>query len=79
MEMSGQLHGPAALPQWKSTGYLLDRRLGEPQSRSGRGDEKNSQPIPGLESPDHPAHSPAPSESLSGGTMDMMAQEVWND
>jgi hypothetical protein len=31
--------------------YLLDRRLGEPQSRSGRGDEKNSQPPPGLEPP----------------------------
>jgi hypothetical protein len=30
----------------------LDRRLGVPQSRSGRGgEEKNSQPLPGLESP----------------------------
>jgi hypothetical protein len=30
----------------------LDRRLGGPQSRSGRGDEeKNSQPLPGLEAP----------------------------
>jgi hypothetical protein len=30
----------------------LDRRLGRPQSRSGHsGKEKNSQPLPGLESP----------------------------
>jgi len=30
----------------------LDRRLGGPQSRSGRGGEKiNSQPMPGLEPP----------------------------
>jgi hypothetical protein len=33
-----------------------------PQSRSGfGGEEKNSQPLPGLEAPDHPARSPAPS------------------
>jgi hypothetical protein len=32
--------------------YPLDRRLGEPQSRSGHGGEdKNSQPLPGLEPP----------------------------
>jgi hypothetical protein len=32
--------------------YPLDRRLGGPQSRSGRGgEEKNSQPLPGLEVP----------------------------
>jgi len=38
----------------------LDRRLGGPQSESGHGDEeKNSQPLPGLQPPDHPAHSPA--------------------
>jgi hypothetical protein len=31
-------------PQGKSSWYLLDRRLGGPQSRSGRGgEEKNSQ------------------------------------
>jgi len=30
----------------------LDRRLGGPQSRSGHGgEEKNSQPLPGLEPP----------------------------
>jgi hypothetical protein len=32
--------------QWKSPWYSLDRRLGGPQSRFGRGDEeKNSQPL----------------------------------
>jgi hypothetical protein len=36
-------------PQGKSPWYPLDRRLGGPQSRSGRGsEEKNSQPLPGL-------------------------------
>jgi hypothetical protein len=50
MEMSGQLHAPAALSQGKSPWYLLDRRLGGPQSRSGRGgEEKNSQPPLGIE------------------------------
>jgi hypothetical protein len=30
----------------------LDRRLGGPQNRSGRGgEEKNSQPLPGFETP----------------------------
>jgi hypothetical protein len=44
MEVSSQLHDPADLPQGKSP-YPLDRRLGGPQSRSGRGgEEKNSQP-----------------------------------
>jgi hypothetical protein len=37
-------------PQGKSPWYPLDRRLGGPQSRSGRGgEEKNSQPLSGLE------------------------------
>jgi hypothetical protein len=50
MEVSGQLHASVALPQGKSPWYPLDRRLGGPQSRSGRGgEEKNSQPPPGLE------------------------------
>jgi hypothetical protein len=34
--MSGQLHAPAALARRKSPRYPLDRRLGGPQSRSGR-------------------------------------------
>jgi hypothetical protein len=42
MEVSGQLHAPAALPPAKE--------LVGPQSRSGRsGEEKNSQPPPGIE------------------------------
>jgi hypothetical protein len=44
MEVSGQLHDPAALPQGKSSWYSFDR-LGRPQNRSGSGgEEKNSQP-----------------------------------
>jgi hypothetical protein len=38
--------------QGKSPCYSLDRWLGGPQSRSGRGgEENNSQPLPGLELP----------------------------
>jgi len=37
MEVSDQLHAPAALPPRKEPWYPLDRRLGRPQSRSGRG------------------------------------------
>jgi hypothetical protein len=45
MEVSGQLHAPAALPPGKSPWYPLDRRLGGPQSQSGRGgEEKNWNP-----------------------------------
>jgi hypothetical protein len=45
--------------QGKNPLYPLDRRLGGPQSRSGRGgEEKNSQPLPGL-NPDRQARSPA--------------------
>jgi hypothetical protein len=37
-------------PQGKSPWYPLDRRLGGPQSSSGHGgEEKNSQPQPGIE------------------------------
>jgi hypothetical protein len=50
MELTGQLHAPAALPPWKY--YPLDKRLRGPQSQSGRGgEEKNFQPLPGLEPP----------------------------
>jgi hypothetical protein len=57
--VSGQLRAPVALPPGKDW-YPLDRRLGEPQSHSGRGgEEKNSQPPPGIEhyDPDRPARS----------------------
>jgi len=47
--MSGQLHAPAALPPEKNPWYLLNRRLGGPQSRSGHAGEENSQPPPGIE------------------------------
>jgi hypothetical protein len=46
--------------QVKNPWYPLDRRLGGPQSRSGRGsEEKCSQPMPGIEpqNPDRPARS----------------------
>jgi hypothetical protein len=50
MEVSGQLRDSAALPQGKSPWYPLDTRLGGPQGRSScSGEEKNSQPVPGLE------------------------------
>jgi hypothetical protein len=52
MEVSGQLHVPAALSPGKSPWYPLSRRLGESQNRSGRGvEEKNSQPLQGLKPP----------------------------
>jgi hypothetical protein len=47
MEVSGQLRAPAALTAGKEPLVLTG-----PQSRFGRGgEEKNSQPLPGLESP----------------------------
>jgi hypothetical protein len=60
MEVSGQLHAPAALPPGKDPWYPLGRRLGGTQSRSGRGDEeKNSQPLPAMQPwiPDRQARS----------------------
>jgi hypothetical protein len=43
-------------PQGKSHLYSFERRLGGPQSRSGRGsEEKNSQPPPGIGFP-HSKH-----------------------
>lgn len=36
MDVSGQLHGPSALPPGKEIRYALCKRLGGPQSRSGR-------------------------------------------
>jgi hypothetical protein len=49
MEVSGQIHAPAALPR-SDIWYPLDRKLGEPQSRSRRcGEKKNSQLLSGFE------------------------------
>jgi hypothetical protein len=48
-------------PQGKSPSYPLDGRLGEPPNSSRRGgEEKNSQPPPGIEpqNPNRPARSP---------------------
>jgi len=52
MEVSGKLHDLATLPQGKEP--LV---LGGPQSQYGHSsEEKNSQPLLGLEPPSHPAH-----------------------
>jgi hypothetical protein len=52
MEVSGQLHAPAALPPEKEHMVPTGWRLGGPQSRSEHGgDEKISQSLPGLEHP----------------------------
>jgi hypothetical protein len=52
MEVSGQLHAPAALLQGKSACFPLDRILDGPQDRSGRGsEEKISPPLHRLEPP----------------------------
>jgi hypothetical protein len=46
MEVNGQLHDPAGLFPGKTPRYPLDRRLCEPQSRSGRSDgERNLFPF----------------------------------
>jgi hypothetical protein len=46
LEVSGQLHAPAALLPGKSPRYPFYRRLGGPQSRSGRyGEVKIFYPI----------------------------------
>jgi hypothetical protein len=52
MEVSGQLHAPAALHPGKSSWYPFDKRLAGLQNWSGRGgDEKNSEPLAELEPP----------------------------
>jgi hypothetical protein len=50
MEVSSQIHAPAALPPSRQPiGTHWMGGWGGPQSRSGRGGEKHSQPLPGLE------------------------------
>jgi hypothetical protein len=51
MEVSGQLHAPAALPPGKSLRYPFYRRLGGPQSRSERYGEVKIFTLLGLELP----------------------------
>jgi hypothetical protein len=61
--MSGQLHAPAAIPPGKSPWYPFYRRLGGPQSWSGRYGEGNIfWPYRDLNSP--PPGRPARSQSL---------------
>jgi hypothetical protein len=62
--VSGQLHAPAALTPGKSPCYPFYRRLGEPQSRSGRyGEVKIFYPI-GTRTPAPAPGRPACSQSL---------------
>jgi hypothetical protein len=49
--VSGQLHAPAALPPGKSPRYPFYRRLGGPQTRSGRYGEVKIFTLPRLEFP----------------------------
>jgi hypothetical protein len=51
LEMSGQLHAPAALPLGKESLVPLDRRLGWPQSRSGRHGEEKILTLTGTRTP----------------------------
>jgi hypothetical protein len=46
MEVSGQLHAPAALPPRKEPLVPIERRLGGPLSRSGSGGEDRKFPAP---------------------------------
>jgi hypothetical protein len=49
MELSGQLHAPAALPPGKELLVPIGWEAGWVPERSGRGgEEKNSQPPPGI-------------------------------
>jgi len=60
MEVSGQLHVPAASPPGKNPWYPLDRRLGRPQSGLDTVVKKNIPSPPAVtRTPDHPARSPA--------------------
>jgi hypothetical protein len=62
MEVSGQFHAQAALPSRKEPQYPLDRRLGGPQSRSGRRGEEKILTLQGLEL--RPLGRPSRSQSL---------------
>jgi hypothetical protein len=50
MEVSGQIHAPTALLPGREPQYPLDRRLGGPQSWSGRDNEDRlSLPLPWID------------------------------
>jgi hypothetical protein len=59
--MSGQLHAPAALPPGKSPWYPFYRKLGGPQSRSGRYGEVNIFDPTGTRTPAFPVVQPVAS------------------
>jgi hypothetical protein len=58
MQVSGQLHSPAALPSGKRTRYSLYVRLREPESPSGRCEEVKALSLQGIE-PDRPDCTPS--------------------
>jgi hypothetical protein len=62
MEVSGQLDASVALPRVKTPLYPLDRRLDDPQSQSGRRNEKNAFSFRGIE---HQPPNPMPVTILS--------------
>jgi hypothetical protein len=51
IEMSGQLHAPAALLPEKKFRYSLERSLGGPLRRSGRCGEEKGLALPGIRTP----------------------------
>jgi hypothetical protein len=51
MEVNDQVHAPPTLPPGKEPLVPIGEEAGWAQSRSGRGDKKNSQPLPGLDPP----------------------------
>jgi hypothetical protein len=51
VEVSWQLHAPAALGQGKKPRYPLNGKLDRPQSRSGRFGEENAFAMPGIVHP----------------------------
>jgi hypothetical protein len=58
LQMSGQLHAPVALSPGKNSLYTLDRRLGRPQSQSGRQGEEKIVDATGTRTPTPPLSSP---------------------
>jgi hypothetical protein len=49
MEVNGQIHAPVALSRGSGPRYQLYRRLGGPQSRSGRCGEEKKFALLGIE------------------------------
>jgi hypothetical protein len=58
LEVSGQLHVPAASVVGKETPYPLDKRLSGPHSQSGRCRDKNIFDITGTRTPTPRSSSP---------------------